>query len=276
MNSENEWSPEEWKQIVDKVNQDGQFSPAFQALAKGIAPVSDFPLTHEACQRLLPAFVADEQLGINVGEKYAEVQTHLETCELCEAAYASLLDIQMDEWLEEASISAPSPLAPYTQWHRIAQPEQRDLLLQVARYFVREAWPEEQIIFRAVSTAYFQNPRIALQPPATLAPLLGFGMGGKVRVVTPYVLSLVDRVVLPTLAEAVSNADTAVTDIANRVKSTLEFLASKDPIYLGVFQRAILRRDLLQQGSALSYLSPADLATLADLVSESVIVEVSG
>lgn len=273
MNSENEWSPEEWKQIVDKVNQDGQFSPAFQALVKGIAPVSDFPLPHEACQRLLPAFVADERLGIDVGEKYVEVQVHLQACELCEAVYASLLDIQMDEWSEEASISAPPPAAAYTQWHRIAQPEKRDLLLQVARYFVREAWPEEQILFRAVSTTYFQNPKIAIQSPSTLALLLGLGMGGKVNVVTPYVLSLVDRVVLPTLTESVSGQSTPVTDIVNLVKRTLVFLNPVEPIYLSVFQRAILRRRLLQQGSALGHLSSADLVTLANLVSQSVIIE---
>jgi hypothetical protein len=62
------------------------------------------------------------------------------------------------------------------------------------RQIVTDIAPEELLLFRMHSEAFFRDPRKALAPPKSKEDALGFGAGEAATVITPFVLMAVKTV----------------------------------------------------------------------------------
>ena len=77
----------------------------------------------------------------------------------------------------------------------MSDPDQNQLIADVARDIVRQTSPEELPLFRATGAAYFKNPDKVLKEQKSKDELLGFGAGEAVALLTPYALVVVTEVV---------------------------------------------------------------------------------
>src|SRR5438105_13861561 len=73
--------------------------------------------------------------------------------------------------------------------------EQNQLIADLARDIVKQTAPQELPLFRATSTAYFQNPDTLLKNTKGRDQLLGFGVGEAVVMITPSALAVLTQVV---------------------------------------------------------------------------------
>jgi hypothetical protein len=76
-----------------------------------------------------------------------------------------------------------------------AAPGGNDLVADVARQLVARTAPQELPLFRAVSDAYFRDPRTVLEPKGGRDDLLGFGVDAAMMLVTPVALEVAKSVV---------------------------------------------------------------------------------
>lgn len=107
--------------------------------------------------------------------------------------------------------------------------EQAELIAELARDTIREVAPEELLLFRANSQAFFENPERALQGERSGDELLGFGTGVEVAFLTPIVLAVATEVVKFVVAEiAQSSKQESAQLIQNRVKQVFKKLQSAD------------------------------------------------
>jgi hypothetical protein len=72
---------------------------------------------------------------------------------------------------------------------------QEQLVAVLAREMVVQVAPQELPLFRATSQAYFQNPNKLFQGQSPKDEMLGFGAGGAVTLLTPFILSILTEVV---------------------------------------------------------------------------------
>ena len=73
------------------------------------------------------------------------------------------------------------------------EPEERELIAELARGAVRSAAPQEAALFRATSDAYFKDPEKTLRGKSAREGMLGFGAGEVVQLITPIALALAAR-----------------------------------------------------------------------------------
>jgi hypothetical protein len=72
---------------------------------------------------------------------------------------------------------------------------ERDLIAEMSRDVVAEVAPDELSLFRMNSTAYFKNPKKALESQEAKDDALGFGIEAVVPLLTPIVIAVVSEVI---------------------------------------------------------------------------------
>jgi hypothetical protein len=75
------------------------------------------------------------------------------------------------------------------------EPEERQLIDELARGAVRSTAPQEAPLFRATSDAYFKDPEKTLRGQGVNEGMLGFGAGEVVQLITPVALALATETV---------------------------------------------------------------------------------
>ena len=87
----------------------------------------------------------------------------------------------------------------------------RELIVDVSRDLVATVAPEEMVLFRPMSTAYFDAPDRLAQPPRD--DMLGFGAGDAVVALTPVALSVMGAVLTYLRHEVAEATGKEVTQI---------------------------------------------------------------
>src|SRR5256885_10697632 len=72
---------------------------------------------------------------------------------------------------------------------------QRDLIAEMSRDIVADVAPDELPLFRMNSTAYFKNPKKALESREGQDEALGFGIEAMVPLLTPVIIAVVTEVI---------------------------------------------------------------------------------
>lgn len=92
--------------------------------------------------------------------------------------------------------------------------DDRDLIVAVSRDVVTSIAPEESVLFRPVSAAYFEHPERLSRGPRD--DMLGFGVGEVVVTLTPVVLTVVSETIVylrGELAKTVARDAVAALDV---------------------------------------------------------------
>jgi len=89
--------------------------------------------------------------------------------------------------------------------------DDRELIVEVSRDVVAAVAPEEMVLFRPMSTAYFDSPDRLAQAPKD--DLLGFGAGDAVVALTPVALSVMSAVLTYLRREVAQATNKEVTQI---------------------------------------------------------------
>ncbi len=109
-------------------------------------------------------------------------------------------------------------------------PEQRPLIEALARSQVAEVAPNELMLFRATSEAYFKRPGEPQHRQVGDGDMLGFGVGGTVTFLTPVILAVASEVVGFLAAELAkqlkSQSTDAITTAIKRLFKPLQALAA--------------------------------------------------
>jgi hypothetical protein len=77
----------------------------------------------------------------------------------------------------------------------MADEPERDLIAEMSRDVVAEVAPDELSLFRMNSSAYFKNPKKALESQEAKDDALGFGIEAAVPLLTPIVIAVVSEVI---------------------------------------------------------------------------------
>jgi hypothetical protein len=77
----------------------------------------------------------------------------------------------------------------------MADQDERDLIAEMSKDVVAEVAPDELPLFRMNSTAYFKNPKKALESTEAKDDTLGFGIEALVPLLTPIVIAVVSEVI---------------------------------------------------------------------------------
>jgi hypothetical protein len=128
----------------------------------------------------------------------------------------------------------------------MADQAERDIIAEMSRDVVAEVAPDELPLFGMNSTAYFKNPKKALESREGQDDTLGFGIELVVPLLTPIVLAV-------------------VTDVINHLEQTLSsHLASGAEGAISGRLRSVFKRP--DGGAAApAQLSPAQLAEVRDI-----------
>ena len=89
--------------------------------------------------------------------------------------------------------------------------DDRELIVEVSRDVVAAVAPEEMVLFRPMTTAYFDAPDRLRQAPKD--DLLGFGAGDAVVALTPVALSVISAVLTYIRREVAQATNKEVTQI---------------------------------------------------------------
>jgi hypothetical protein len=133
----------------------------------------------------------------------------------------------------------------------MAEQDERDLIAEMSKDVVAEVAPDELPLFRMNSTAYFKNPKKALESTEAKDDTLGFGIEAVVPLLTPIVIAVVSQVIAH-LEQSLSS----------HVASGAEGLASGG--LRSVFKRGGKGTSAPAQLSP-TQLSPAQLAEVRDI-----------
>src|ERR1700730_18293191 len=90
-----------------------------------------------------------------------------------------------------------------------ADASDRALVIEVSRDLVASLAPEEMVLFRPVTSVYFEDPRRLSSESKD--DMLGFGVGEVVTLITPVVLSVVMEVITLIRSELVRESSQAVS-----------------------------------------------------------------
>lgn len=89
------------------------------------------------------------------------------------------------------------------------------IVADVARDQVALVAPQEEMIFRMISEAYFQNPDGALKQRGGKDEMLGFGVEAGVMLLTPVILTVTKEVVEFLAGEVIKSVQTQSASIIN-------------------------------------------------------------
>jgi hypothetical protein len=103
----------------------------------------------------------------------------------------------------------------------MTDPDQKQLIADVARDIVMQTAPEELPLFRATSAAYFKNPDKVLKGQTSKDEILGFGAGEAVVMLTPYVLVIVTEVVRFVIAQVQQSVAAESADLISDIVKKL-------------------------------------------------------
>jgi len=128
----------------------------------------------------------------------------------------------------------------------MADQTESDLIAEMSRDVVSQVAPDELPLFRMNSTAYFKNPKKALEATQAKDDTLGFGIEAVVPLLTPIVIAVVSEV------------------ITHLEQSLSTHLASGAEGVVGGGLRSVFKRG--GKGTAApAQLSPAQLAEVRDI-----------
>ena len=124
---------------------------------------------------------------------------------------------------------------------------QRDLIAEMSRDIVADVAPDELPLFRMNSTAYFKNPKKALESREGQDEALGFGIEAMVPLLTPVIIAV-------------------VTEIISHLEQSLSsHVASSAEGFIGGGLRSVFKRGGKAPAAPTAQLSPAQLAEVRDI-----------
>ncbi len=126
------------------------------------------------------------------------------------------------------------------------QPE-RDLIAEMSRDVVADVAPDELPLFGMNSTAYFKNPKKALESREGQDDPLGFGIEAVIPLLTPVIIAVVTEV------------------ITHLEQSLSSHVASGAEGLVGSGLRSIFKRGAKGAAAPAAQLSPAQLAEVRDI-----------
>jgi hypothetical protein len=160
-----------------------------------------------------------------------------------------------------------------------SETDDRELIVAVSRDVVASIAPEESVLFRPLSVAYFEHPERLSRPPQD--DMLGFGVGDVVVALTPVALTVVSETLVYLRAEL---AKTVAHDAAAALDAKVKALfrrshpgdqrAEAVPA-LSQEQLAEVRRRAIEKARVLG-LSEHRANLLADAVVGSLVLPSSG
>lgn len=152
----------------------------------------------------------------------------------------------------------------------MAEGQPKQLVADVSRDIIEQIAPDELVLFRATSEAYFKDPAKALKQQGGKDEMLGFGFEEAIPLLTPVVLAVTEQVVRYLAAAFAKAATDKSADMAAAGVRSLSMKlhptpggASAGPPPLTTSQLSEVRQVAMEKAQQLN-LSEAQARLLAD------------